>query len=72
MSTPLYKTLASNSSDIDVQTYAFWHPSPEIYELISGVMFLFEKWELLKERKEHLFESKHSRTNNPKHLQFLH
>lgn len=43
MSTPLYKTLASNSSDIDVQTYAFWHPSPEIYELISGVMFLFEK-----------------------------
>lgn len=72
MNIPVYKTLASNSSGIDIQTYTFWHPSPEIYELISSVMFLFEKWELLKERKEHLFESNHSRTSNPKHLQFLH
>lgn len=43
MSMPIYKTLASNSSDIDIQTYTFQHPSPETYELISGVMFLFKK-----------------------------
>lgn len=51
MSMPIYKTLASNSSDIVIQAYTFQHPSPETYELISGVMFLFKKWELLRRER---------------------
>lgn len=42
MGMPIYKTHTPNSSDLDIHTHEFQHPSPETYKLISNIKGLFK------------------------------